>query len=169
MLVKGQIPTDEPIVSIGLILPEDVQTSVIIKDDDALEENKILHIKAENKQLLINEIPKEKIFITKSPLTLNPISAGRGFHWEKQISIKVEGTIEIKNQDGFLFVINHISLEKYLASVAVSEMSSKCPDTFLQAQTITARSWILAAAENKHSDLGIDARAQGDALDEQRP
>ncbi len=157
MLVKGKIPTAEPIVSIGLILPEDEQTSVIIKDDEALETNLMLNIQTENKHLLINKIPKNKFLITKSPLTLNPIRAGRGFHWEKQISIRVDGTIEVKNQNGFLFVINHIPLEKYLASVAVSEMSSKCPDTFLQAQTITARSWILATAENKHSDLGIDA------------
>ena len=77
--------------------------------------------------------------------------------WEKQITITVEGELEIKTVDGYLFVINHIPLEKYLSCVATSEMSGECPPAFLESQTVAARSWLLAAAEQKHADLGIDA------------
>ena len=97
------------------------------------------------------------IYLTDSSFTLNPIRAGRGFHWEKQISITVEGELEIKIVDGYLFVINHISLEKYLICVATSEMSGECPQALLESQTVAARSWLLAAAEQKHADLGLDA------------
>ena len=41
--------------------------------------------------------------------------------------------------------------------VATSEMSGNCPLALLEAQTIVARSWILAAAEKKHKELDLDA------------
>ena len=34
---------------------------------------------------------------------------------------------------------------------------AKCPKSLLEAQTIVARSWILAAKEKKHQNLGLDA------------
>jgi SpoIID/LytB domain protein len=158
MLVKGQVPHQEPIVSIGLVLPVDKQTSIEIRDSVT---NKDYRIETNGENLYKNgEIVPHIKFApsTHHPIySINPIRAGRGFHWEKQISIIVEGNLEIKNQDGFLFVINHIPLEKYLACVATSEMSSECPPAFLESQTIAARSWLLAAAEQKHADLEIDA------------
>ena len=41
--------------------------------------------------------------------------------------------------------------------VATSEMGAKCPQSLLEAQTIVARSWILAAKEKKHQNLKLDA------------
>ena len=35
-------------------------------------------------------------------------------------------------------------------------MSKSCPSSFLESQTIAARSWVLASAENKHEDLNVD-------------
>ena len=40
--------------------------------------------------------------------------------------------------------------------VATSEMGAKCPHSLLEAQTIVARSWMLANVEQKHIDLGMD-------------
>ena len=144
MHVKGHIPDKEPMVSIGLVLPEDRVKSIPITD---IENNRSFEI-----DLSIGS----KIFPT-SIYKLSSIRAGRGFHWEKQISITVEGELEIKIVDGYLFVINHISLEKYLICVATSEMSGECPQALLESQTVAARSWLLAAAEQKHTNLGIDA------------
>jgi SpoIID/LytB domain protein len=36
-------------------------------------------------------------------------------------------------------------------------MSGECPPALLESQTVAARSWLLAAAEQKHADLGIDS------------
>jgi peptidoglycan hydrolase-like amidase len=36
-------------------------------------------------------------------------------------------------------------------------MSGECPPELLEAQTIAARSWLVAAVEQKHADLGLDA------------
>jgi SpoIID/LytB domain protein len=66
------------------------------------------------------------------------------------------GSLEIKNLDGNLILTNHLPLEEYLACVATSEMSSQCPDSYIEAQTIVARSWMLANVEQKHIDLGFD-------------
>lgn len=56
---------------------------------------------------------------------------------------------------GFLLVVNELPLETYLACVATSEMSAQCPASLLEAQTIVARSWVLAGTEKKHTNLGF--------------
>ena len=48
MLVKGKIPSIEPIVTIGLVMPEDEQTSITI---DASLDNQELSIKTDDKKL----------------------------------------------------------------------------------------------------------------------
>jgi len=53
--------------------------------------------------------------------------------------------------------VNEVGMEDYLMSVATSEMSGDCPEALLEAQTIAARSWLMASEEQKHKDLGIDA------------
>ena len=144
MLVKGQIPEKEPVVSIALVLPEDRQKSIHIHDELSSQSFEMTH-------------SSDKKYFPSSTYIIHSIRAGRGFHWEKQITITVEGELETKTLDGYLFVINHIPLEKYLSCVATSEMSGECPPAFLESQTVAARSWLLAAAEQKHADLGIDA------------
>ena len=157
MLIKGSIPTKEPLVSIGLILPVDKQKSVKIKTVNNLDyeikslENYILVNGEKSNHLYLNELASD------SGYNINPVTAGRGFHWQKQIDISIKGSIKIRNVDGYLFLINEIGMENYLMSVATSEMSGECPEALLEAQTIAARSWLMASEEQKHKDLGIDA------------
>ena len=157
MLIKGSIPIKEPLVSIGLILPIDKQKYVKITSENNLN----YEIKALENQLLVNgeksshfnlqELTKE------SSYSIKPVTAGRGFHWQKQIPISIRGSINIRNIDGCLFLVNEVGMEDYLMSVATSEMSGECPEALLEAQTIAARSWLMASEEQKHKDLGIDA------------
>ena len=157
MLIKGSIPTKEPLVSIGLILPVDKQKSVKIKTVNNLDyeikslENFILVNGEKSNYFYLNELTSD------SSYNINPVTAGRGFHWQKQIDISIRGSIKIRNVDGYLFLINEIGMENYLMSVATSEMSGECPEALLEAQTIAARSWLMASEEQKHKDLGIDA------------
>ena len=60
-------------------------------------------------------------------IVVDSVIAGRGFHWQKRIKIKVLGDIVIKLIGHSLFVINRIHLEDYLMCVATSEMGSNCP------------------------------------------
>ncbi|MEE3203793.1 MAG: SpoIID/LytB domain-containing protein [Candidatus Neomarinimicrobiota bacterium] len=175
MLVKGNIPHSEPTVSIGLVLPEDNQTELMISfsnlnafkfilDGTPVEIAKTdITIRVQNNELAVKEYQvKEMWCIPLSAekddyIQLNPIRAGRGFHWEKNIKIKVLGDVRISLKDGQLFVVNQVTLEKYIMCVATSEMNANCPPALLEAQTIAARSWLLAAEEQKHKDLGLDA------------
>ena len=159
MLLKGDFPKAEPIISIGLVLPQDKQSSISITDSKT---KKIFQLKTKANSIFINQkyLKKQLHFKNNSKnqsYILNQVTAGRNFHWEKKITINVFGDLIIKNKQGFLFIINQIKLEEYLICVATSEMSSSCPITLLEAQTIAARSWILAAYEQKHTNLKIDA------------
>lgn len=158
MLIKNKIPTKEPIISIGIILPVDHQKTVEIFSTEKNENYLILvnddHISINNK---LKDIVYLKNSSDNSHFIINPVIIGRGFHWGKKIKLKLPGNLEIKVSNSSLFVINHVKLETYLMCVATSEMSSDCPPPFLAAQTIAARSWIIAASEQKHLELGIDA------------
>ena len=157
MLIKGSIPTKEPLVSIGLILPVDKQKSVNIKTVSNLD----YEIKSLENYILVNGEKSNQFYLDELTgdfsYNINPVTAGRGFHWQKQIDISIKGSIKIRNVDGYLFLINEIGIENYLMSVATSEMSGECPEALLEAQTIAARSWLIASEEQKHMDLGIDA------------
>ena len=117
---------------------------------EALENQLLVNGKKSN-QFKLQQLAKD------SSLKIDPVTAGRGFHWQKQIAISIKGSINIKNIDGCLFLVNEIGMENYLMSVATSEMGGDCPEALLEAQTIAARSWLMASEEQKHKDLGIDA------------
>ena len=164
----------EPVMSIGLILPEDNQKNVsitsfgekfdlLIDDVKQVEFKNDFNIGISGNRLSLNDIHCNEITIKNNDrelannIKIDPVIAGRGFHWQKFIDIKVLGDIVVKIIDQRLFVINKIFLEDYLMCVATSEMGAKCPKSLLEAQTIVARSWILAAKEKKHQNLGLDA------------
>ena len=174
MKSKTRFPEKEPKMSIGLVLPEDKQLDleININGDDfdiQIDQEKIktdqndLSVQQTPNGILVNDIECNELEIINKSRTisnniyLSPINAGRGFHWQKSISIQVLGDLRICSIDSSLFVVNTISLEDYLMCVATSEMSSNCPGALLESQTIAARSWILAAEEKKHKNLNLDA------------
>ena len=158
MLKKGNKPNKEPTLYIGIILPTDLRKQLIIT---APWNKKKIRLEAKSEYLEYENSKKKEIILKGSHFEnffiIHSVPAGRGFHWEKTIDVKVAGHLHIKNSNGNIFVINEIMLEQYLASVATSEMGSACPPALLEAQTIVARSWVIAASEQKHSELGIDA------------
>ncbi len=170
----NSIPKKEPKISIGLVLPEDRKTNLIITifsskyllffDKEKIDYNQNeLSINLSPNGILVNNKSYKEIHIKNKSRNLsdnihiNNVTAGRGFHWQKSISIKVLGELHISCHKSYLFVINTLYLEDYLMCVATSEMSGNCPAALLESQTIAARSWILAAAEKKHKDLNVDA------------
>ena len=178
MLVPGKIPKKEPLIRVGIILPEDQidQITITLSDIESYEmetdmmhypscknHNKISIIVKDN-ELFVSSINLKTSKVVFSPhlsddlpnITLPNIIAGRGFHWEKSIKVQYWGKIELSIIEGKLIVINELPLEQYLNCVTTSEMSPTCPPEFLMAQAIVARSWLLANSEQKHRDLGID-------------
>tara|TARA_Y100000748_G_scaffold53478_1_gene41687 strand:- start:268 stop:1575 length:1308 start_codon:yes stop_codon:yes gene_type:complete len=174
MTYINSIPKREPKISIGLVLPEDRKTNLIVTifsskyllffDQEKIDfDQNELSIDLSPNGILVNNKSYKEIHIKNKSrdlsdyIYLDNVIAGRGFHWQKSISIKVLGDLHISYHKSYLFAINKLYLEDYLMCVATSEMSGNCPAALLESQTIAARSWILAAAEKKHKDLNIDA------------
>ncbi|MEA3287104.1 MAG: SpoIID/LytB domain-containing protein [Candidatus Marinimicrobia bacterium] len=91
-----------------------------------------------------------------SGIHLDPVIAGRGFHWEKRIAVDLPGELKITVEQNSLKIINTILVETYVACVATSEMGAAAPADLLAAQTIVARCWSMALAEAKHLAEGFD-------------
>ena len=174
MTTINSIPKEEPKMSIGLVLPEDKKSELsveICSSDHILYLDNIekdlkqteLLIQLGPNGILVNDEPFKDLHIKNRSrehsdfIYLKSIKAGRGFHWQKSIPIKILGDLHISSLESYLFVVNKVYLEDYLMCVATSEMSGNCPLALLEAQTIVARSWILAAAEKKHKNLDLDA------------
>ena len=184
MLTPGAIPNKEPKIRVGIVLPEDEYTSIMANtpaDADyqleysgktiPLKCSAELLIKIEAGKLVVhasNEVHKANQEIKIYPimeaqkpkpefgLLLKNVISGRSFHWKKNINVNLPGTIIIKIYESHLIVTNELSMELYIMCVATSEMSAKCPPELIKAQTIAARSWVLANIEQKHRDLEMD-------------
>ncbi len=188
MLIPGIIPDKEPVLRVGIILPEDRKTTIFLD----IHEPGSCHIELDNKKSNLPGTGKLKLELRENIISLsvpeptsglsadkeqenkhchkvklrqekpdsyvmvNDVPAGRGFHWLKEIAVKLPGSIEIDIKKGFLCLTNELPLETYLACVATSEMSAESPASFIEAQTIAARSWMLANVERKHVELGFD-------------
>lgn len=177
MLIPEVIPDKEPLLRVGIILPEDKQNSLSLKISDLhstsilINNSQTVPVSDKKIEISVNETGIElkghrgvepvtslKFFQNSDTgyILVEPVIAGRGFHWAKYISVKLPYTLEIKIVDGSLVLINELPLESYLACVATSEMGAECPEAFIKAQTIIARSWMLANVEQKHIHLGFD-------------
>ena len=179
MLKPNEIPSDEPLIRVGIILPVDNFNKLTLEIPDhfdyliASEEKQVesknklsLIFSTNNDSITLNEIGTSKYWkitsSTKSEISpqsgikVKNVVAGRGFHWQKAINVFLSGSIEISNIDGNLVLINELPIEEYLMCVATSEMSAECPNALIESQTITARSWMLANVEQKHVSLGMD-------------
>lgn len=164
----------EALIRVGLILPDDKTSMVtlqltdtiqgIFADDKPVPMGNKLDISTNGENLQVGNV-SARIVRLKGPglsgpdqklPSIFPVSAGRKFHWETEISISIPGDLELSVRNGFILAVNIVNLEDYLACVATSEMSSNCPMSYLEAQTISARSWVLAGVEAKHQALGIN-------------
>ena len=81
------------------------------------------------------------------------VMVGIEFHWQHTRTQTLPGRLEINfNNLGKLAGINELDVETYLISVNSSEMTSENPLELLKAQTIAARSTILATMGKHHYD-----------------
>ena len=82
--------------------------------------------------------------------TVFDIKIGIDFHWQRSQEQSFRGNLFLSaGSDSSFNLINEISLEDYLESVISSEMSAEAPLEFLNAQAITASSWLVAMLAKK--------------------
>ena len=86
-------------------------------------------------------------------IMLANVTVGIEFHWQHQATQTLPGVLEVRfNNQGRLLAINELDIEEYLISVNSSEMTAENPMELLKAQTIAARSTILATMGKHHYD-----------------
>jgi len=167
------------LIRVGIVLPEDeiqkitLSWSPDLKLEGSLEglgttsrldlsiENGMIHVSGLDKSLFVTELllrcpDRVESLSSGYGIKVDPVIAGRGFHWEKKIAVDLPGELKISLEDGALKLINILDIEAYVACVATSEMGAKAPAALLAAQTIVARCWSLALAEAKHLSEGFD-------------
>jgi SpoIID/LytB domain protein len=81
--------------------------------------------------------------------SLNDVTIGVNFHWERKETQTFEGTLRIMVEADKIVAINELPVEKYLTSVISSEMSSTSSVEFLKAHAVISRSWLLAQIEKR--------------------
>ncbi|MBN2490251.1 MAG: SpoIID/LytB domain-containing protein [Planctomycetes bacterium] len=170
-------PSREPIVRVGVVLPEDGKRAVdleipagdyevstggsVDRLDFATLRPATVSLTASGIQVRIEGAAPLRA--TEATLTLGPRSprplargagisvrqlvAGRGFHWRKEIDQTLTGALEFRSCGGSLAVVNLVSLEDYLAGVITAEMGEDCPLESMKAQAVAARSWFLRRAD----------------------
>lgn len=184
MLQPGSIPDTEPLIRVGIILPEDRYTSVAIVIPPspayqldfsgrsvALTGGEEIYFKhsadhihfsvsgksyAAPNKILLSPVPEKNKIAPGQGLLVKNVISGRDFHWKKYINASYSGTLILNRHEDRLIMINELPIEHYLMCVATSEMGAACPPALIEAQTITARSWMLANVEQKHVRLGMD-------------
>ena len=81
--------------------------------------------------------------------SLEDVTIGVNFHWERQETQTFEGTLCIVVESDHIVAINRLPVERYLTSVISSEMSASASLEFLKAHAVISRSWLLAQIEKR--------------------
>ena len=184
MLTPDRIPSSEPNIRVGIIIPEDDFHEIVVAIPEmpnyflVNDKSENLYLNAGDKVKFLQDADKTIAFINdkkidkkamwkivpnddlemgnKVGLQVHGVVSGRTFHWKKNIDVFLSGLAEIKVIEDKLTLINELPIEEYLMCVATSEMGRECPRELIESQTIAARSWMLANVEQKHVPQGFD-------------
>ena len=95
---------------------------------------------------------QELLFVPRcdgASFSLNDVTIGINFHWERKETQTFNGTLRLLVNDGKLCAINILPVEDYLVSVISSEMSANAPFEFLKAHAVISRSWLMAQMQKR--------------------
>ncbi|MCW8810431.1 MAG: SpoIID/LytB domain-containing protein [Ignavibacteriaceae bacterium] len=151
------LPREEPFINVGILTEKKIRFELYgdfsvfgFKDTFSgvftaeCKDDTILCKSSKHKLEVMNEIE----FIPSEPVSesflLRDVIIGNKFHWERKEKQRFIYSLLLKRVGEEIIAINRIPLERYLTSVISSEMSAKSSIELLEAQTVIARSWVLA-------------------------
>ena len=151
---QHQSPKKEPNVTVGIVSGDKISFSLnkpyiakgeVITGQQVVEfsEGGILWRGNQYRNLTFTPQSKDASF------SLNDVTIGVNFHWERKETQTFEGTLRIVVEADKIVAINELPVEKYLTSVISSEMSSTSSLEFLKAHAVISRSWLLAQIEKR--------------------
>lgn len=89
---------------------------------------------------------------TQSSFTLEDVTIGVNFHWERKEAQIFLGKLRFIVEDNNICAINELPVETYLTSVISSEMRATSSLELLKAHAVISRSWLLAQMEQRKAD-----------------
>ena len=145
---------EEPIVSVGIVSASKLLFSLNApytvcgsqrcgKQVVELSEGRILWENALYDELLFEPTDAQSSF------TLEDVTIGVNFHWERKEAQTFLGKLRFIVQDNNICAINELPVETYLTSVISSEMSATSSLELLKAHAVISRSWLLAQMEQR--------------------
>ena len=87
-----------------------------------------------------------------SSFTLEDVTIGVNFHWERKEAQTFLGKLRFIVQDNNICAINELPVETYLTSVISSEMRATSSLELLKAHAVISRSWLLAQMEQRKAE-----------------
>ena len=102
-----------------------------------------------DESLELSDVTQHSTLNTQHTFTLNDVTIGNGFHWERQQQQTFLGTLRLIVDAGQIQAINELPVEEYLESVIASEMSATSSLEFLKAHAVISRSWLLYQIQNR--------------------
>lgn len=148
---------EEPIVSVGIVSASKLLFSLNApytvcgsqrcgKQVVELSEGRILWENTLYDELLFE--PTD----THSSFTLEDVTIGVNFHWERKEAQTFLGKLRFIVEDNNICAINELPVETYLTSVISSEMRATSSLELLKAHAVISRSWLLAQMEQRKAE-----------------
>ena len=148
---------EEPIVSVGIVSASKLCFSLNApytvcgsqrfgKQVVDLSEGRILWESALYDELLFEPTDAQSSF------TLEDVTIGVNFHWERKEAQTFLGKLRFIVQDNNICAINELPVETYLTSVISSEMRATSSLELLKAHAVISRSWLLAQMEQRKAE-----------------
>lgn len=92
----------------------------------------------------------------KSFFTLDNVTIGKGFHWQRSEKQSFLGSLEFIRHGNIYTAVNILPLETYLESVISSEMAATSHPQLLMAHAIISRTWALTKIRNKKREDSVN-------------
>ena len=148
---------EQPIVSVGIVSASKLCFSLNApytvcgsqrcgKQVVELSEGRILWENAFYDELLFEPTDAQSSF------TLEDVTIGVNFHWERKEAQTFLGKLRFIVQDNNICAINELPVETYLTSVISSEMRATSSLELLKAHAVISRSWLLAQMEQRKAE-----------------
>ena len=135
MMLKNNFSSKDPEITVGIVMPSDNASNLelVLSESDLFEletDNKIypsckslteLSIVIKHDKLHLPELNVSSQVISLIPtidshdahLMIKNVKAGRGFHWEKDITINVTGELILKSNYQNIILINKLKIYFY--------------------------------------------------------
>lgn len=136
---------------------DDVYATQILKDTTYVEDVPKIHVgimKGKKVDFILHgnyrtEGDTFHALDSTSNFTLDNVTIGKYFHWEKKERQTFGGDLTLLEKDDGTIAINTIDIESYLKSVISSEMSANASLEFLKVHAVISRSWAMAQIGNR--------------------